>query len=138
MLPSRCWWLQTPKSAGEGPLFPRSALDGYGKRMAFAPKELSYWLRNGVHITDPRKPVYRTASTAPSFLRNTRLPDGSLAVKEDIALYLTGHTGSGAHAGYGKRWIETSTWPRSDRYRLVGAAHRFTFQQQDTVSDVVG
>jgi hypothetical protein len=45
---------------------------------------------------------YRT-----SFLRNTRLPDGSLAVKEDIALYLTGHTGSGAHAGYGKRWIET-------------------------------
>jgi hypothetical protein len=40
-------------------------------------------------------------------LRNTRLPDGSPAVKEDIERYLTGHAGSGAHAGYGKRWIET-------------------------------
>ena len=41
------------------------------------------------------------------FLRNTRLPDGSPAVKEDVERYLLGHAGKGAHAGYGKQWIDT-------------------------------
>ena len=45
--------------------------------------------------------------TATSYLRNTRLPDGSPAVKEDIERYILGHAGKGAHAGYGKRWFET-------------------------------
>ena len=40
-------------------------------------------------------------------MRNTRLPDGSPAVKEDVERYLLGHAGKGAHAGYGKQWIET-------------------------------
>jgi hypothetical protein len=45
--------------------------------------------------------------TPTSYLRNTRLPDGSPAVKEDIERYILGHAGKGAHAGYGKRWFET-------------------------------
>jgi hypothetical protein len=28
-------------------------------------------------------------------------------VKEDVERYLTGHARKGAHAGYGKQWIET-------------------------------
>jgi hypothetical protein len=35
------------------------------------------------------------------------LPDGSPAVKGDVERYLLGHAGKGAHAGYGKQWIET-------------------------------
>ena len=45
--------------------------------------------------------------TATSYPRNTRLPNGSPAVKEDVERYLTGHARKGAHAGYGKQWIET-------------------------------
>jgi integrase len=95
------------QSLGDGPLFREVQLDGYGKRMAPASKEISGWLRHTVGITDPRKPFYSHRHTAISYLRNMRLPDGSPAVKEDIERYLTGHAGSGAHAGYGKRWIET-------------------------------
>jgi hypothetical protein len=40
-------------------------------------------------------------------LRNTRLPDGSPAVKEDIERYILGHAGKRAHAGYGEQWFET-------------------------------
>jgi hypothetical protein len=75
--------------------------------MAPVSKEISGWLRYTVGITDPRKPFYSHRHTAISYLRNTRLPDGSPAVKEDIERYLTGHAGNGAHAGYGKRWVET-------------------------------
>ncbi len=50
---------------------------------------------------------YSHRHTAISYLRNTRLPDGSPAVKEDVERYLTGHARKGAHAGYGKQWIET-------------------------------
>ena len=95
------------KSLGEGPLFREVKLDGYGKRMAPISKEISGWLRHTVGITDPRKPFYSHRHTAISYLRNTRLPDGSPAVKEDIERYLTGHAAVGAHAGYGQRWIET-------------------------------
>jgi hypothetical protein len=69
--------------------------------------ECSIWLRNVVKITDPNKPFYSHRHTATSYLRNTRLPDGSPAVKEDIERYILGHAGKGAHAGYGKRWFET-------------------------------
>jgi hypothetical protein len=62
---------------------------------------------NVVKITDPSKPFYSHRHTATSYLRNTRLPDGSPAVKEDIERYILGHAGKGAHAGYGKRWFET-------------------------------
>jgi hypothetical protein len=40
-------------------------------------------------------------------VRNTRLPDGSPAVKEDVERYLTGHAGKDVHAGYGKQRVET-------------------------------
>jgi hypothetical protein len=52
-------------------------------------------------------PFYSHRHTAISYLRNTRLPDGSPAVNEDVERYLTGHARKGAHAGYGKQWIET-------------------------------
>jgi hypothetical protein len=65
--------------------------------------ECSIWLRNVVKITDPNKPFYSHRHTATSYLRNTRLPDGSPAVKEDIECYILGHAGKGAHAGYAKR-----------------------------------
>ena len=47
-----------------------------------ASTEISDWLRNVVKITDPNKPFYSHRHTAISYLRNTRLPDGSPAVKE--------------------------------------------------------
>ena len=43
--------------------------------------------------------------TAPP-LRNTLLPDGSPAVKEDVERYLLGHAGKDVHAGYGEQWIK--------------------------------
>jgi len=42
--------------------------------------------------------IYSHRHTAVSYLRNTRLPDGSPAVKEDIERYILGHAGKGAHA----------------------------------------
>ena len=51
--------------------------------------------RNVVKITDPNKPFYSHRHTATSYLRNTRLPDGSPAVKEDIERYILGHAGKG-------------------------------------------
>jgi len=60
-----------------------------------------------VPYTDPRKPFYSHRHTAISYWRNTMRLDGSPAVKEDIERYLSGHAGNGAHAGYGKQWIET-------------------------------
>ena len=57
--------------------------------------------------TDPKKPFHSHRHTATSFLRNTLTPDGHPVVKEDVERYLTGHAGKGAHAGYGKQWIET-------------------------------
>jgi hypothetical protein len=45
--------------------------------------------------------------TATSYLRNSRLPDGSPAVKEDVERYLLGHSEKDSNAGYGKQWIET-------------------------------
>jgi hypothetical protein len=53
------------------------------------------WLRHVVKITDPNKPFYSHRHTATSYLRNTRLPDGSPAVKEDIERYILGHAGKG-------------------------------------------
>jgi hypothetical protein len=79
----------------------------YGKRASKVTTECSIWLRNVVKITDPNKPFYSHRHTATSYLRNTRLPDGSPAVKEDIERYILGHAGKGAHAGYGKLWFET-------------------------------
>ena len=38
---------------------------------------------------------YSHRHTATSYLRNTRLPDGSPAVKEDIERYILGHAGKG-------------------------------------------
>jgi hypothetical protein len=35
-------------------------------------------------------------------VRNTLLPDGSPAVKEDVEMYLLGHAGKDVHAGYDK------------------------------------
>ena len=90
-----------------GPLFPNLPLDTYCKRASKVTAECSTWLRNVVKITDPNKPFYSHRHTAASYLRNARLPDGSPAVKEDIERYILGHTGKGAHAGYGKRWFET-------------------------------
>jgi integrase len=95
------------ESVGDGPLFPQLRLDGYGRRAGQASTDLSEWLRNVVKITDPNKPFYSHRHTAISYLRNTRGPDGSPAVKEDVERYLTGHARKGAHAGYGKQWIET-------------------------------
>ncbi len=94
-------------SIGDGPLFPELRVDVYGKRAGQASTEISDWLRNVVKITDPNKPFYSHRHTAISYLRNTRLPDGAPAVKEDVERYLTGHARKGAHAGYGKQWIET-------------------------------
>ena len=87
--------------------FPNVPLDTYGKRASKVTTECSIWLRNVVKITDPNKPFYSHRHTATSYLRNTRLPDGSPAVKEDIERYILGHAGKGAHAGYGKPWFET-------------------------------
>jgi hypothetical protein len=90
-----------------GLLFPNVPLDTYGKRASKVTTECSTWLRNVVKITDPNKPFYSHRHTATSYLRNTRLPDGSPPVKEDIERYILGHAGKGAHARYGKRWFET-------------------------------
>jgi integrase len=95
------------KEYGDGPLFPQVTLDAYGRRNGKVSKPISKWLRNVVGIRDPNKPFHSHRHTATSFLRNTRLPDGSPAVKEDVERYLLGHSGKGAHAGYGKQWIET-------------------------------
>ena len=95
------------ESVGDAPLFPQLRLDGYGRRAGQASTDLSDWLRKVVKITDPAKVFYSHRHTAISYLRNTRLPDGSPAVKEDVERYLTGHGKNGAHAGYGKRWSET-------------------------------
>jgi hypothetical protein len=69
-------------------LHPQARLDGYGRRAGQASTEISDWLRNVVGITDPNKPFYSHRHTATSYLRNTRLPDGSAAVKEDVERYL--------------------------------------------------
>ena len=98
------YWRSVPLG---GPLFPNVPLDTYGKRASKVTTECSIWLRNVVKITDPTKPFYSHRHTATSYLRNTRLPDGSPAVKEDIERYILGRAGKGAHAGYGKRWFET-------------------------------
>ena len=98
------YWRSLPMG---GPLFPNVPLDTYGKRASKVTTECSTWLRIVVKITDPNKPFYSHRHTATSYLRNTRLPDGSPAVKEDIERYILGHAGKGAHAGYGKRWFET-------------------------------
>ena len=71
-------------------------LDTYGKRASKVTTECSIWLSNVVKITDPNKPFYSHRHTATSYLRNTRLPDGSPAVKEDIERYILGHAGKGA------------------------------------------
>ena len=42
-----------------------------------------------------------------SYLRNTLLPDGSPALKEDVEGYLLGRAGKDVHAGYGEQWIKT-------------------------------
>jgi hypothetical protein len=94
-------------SVGDGPLFPQLSLDTYGGRAGKVTSPISKWLRNVVGITDPNKPFYSHRHTAISFLRNTRTPDGHPAVKEDVERYLCGHSGKGAHAAYGKQWIET-------------------------------
>ena len=92
-----------------GRYFPtcRSTPMASGKRANKVTNECSIYLHNVVKITDPNKPFYSHRHTATSYLRNTRLPDGSPAVKEDIERYILGHAGKGAHAGYGKRWFET-------------------------------
>jgi integrase len=97
------YWNGLPEGS---PLFP-GKLDPYGKRAGYVSSECSLWLRGVVKITDPAKPFYSHRHTATSFLRNTRLPDGSPAVKEDIERYILGHAGKGWHAGYGKHWYET-------------------------------
>jgi len=94
-------------SVGDGPLFPQITLDAYGRRNGKISSPLSKWLRNVVEIRDPKKPFHSHRHTATSFLRNTLTPDGHPVVKEDVERYLTGHAGKGAHAGYGKQWIET-------------------------------
>jgi len=71
-------------------------LDTYGKRASKVTTECSIWVRNVVRITDPNKPFYSHRHTATSYLRNTRLLDGSPAVKEDIERYILGHAGRGA------------------------------------------
>jgi hypothetical protein len=88
-------------------LFPQVSLDAYGRRNGKVSKPISKWLRNVVGIRDPNKPFHSHRHTATSFLRNTRLPDGSPSVKEDVERYLLGHARKGAHGGYGKQWIET-------------------------------
>jgi integrase len=93
-------------SVGDGPLFPQLSLDTYGRRNGKVSKPISKWLRSVVGISDPNKPFHSHRHTAISYLRNTRTPEGHPAVKEDVERYLTGHAGKGAHAGYGKRWIE--------------------------------
>jgi hypothetical protein len=65
------------ESVGDGPLFPQLRLDGYGRRAGQASTDLSDWLRKVVKITDPAKVFYSHRHTAISYLRNTRLPDGS-------------------------------------------------------------
>ena len=94
-------------SVGDGPLFPQITLDAYGRRNGKISSPLSKWLRNVVEIRDPKTPFHSHRHTATSFLRNTLTPDGHPVVKEDVERYLTGHAGKGAHAGYGKQWIET-------------------------------
>jgi hypothetical protein len=63
-------------------------IDTYGKRASKVATECSIWLRNVVKITDPNKPFYSHRHTPTSYLRNTRLPDGSPAVKEDVERYI--------------------------------------------------
>ena len=87
-------------------LFPHIPLDAYGRRNGVS-SPISKWLRNVVGISNPRTPFHSHRHTATSYLRNTLLPDGSPAVKGDVERYLLGHAGKGAHAGYGKQWIET-------------------------------
>jgi hypothetical protein len=49
----------------------------------------------------------RRDHTATSYLRNTRLPDGSPAAKKDIERYILCNAAKRAHGGYGKQWFET-------------------------------
>jgi hypothetical protein len=88
-------------------LFPQLRLDGYGKRAGQAPTDISDWLRNVVKIADDSKPFYSHRHAATSYLRNTLTSEGHRVVKEDVERYLTGHAKNGAHASYGKQWIDT-------------------------------
>ena len=92
---------------GDGaPLFPNLRLDGYGRRSGQASSDLSDWHRNTVKVSG--KTWYSHRHTGISYLRNTLSEDGvTPLVKEAIERHLTGHAKKGAHAGYGKRWIET-------------------------------
>ena len=65
----------------------------------------SNWSRIVVGITDSKKVFQNHRRTTISFL--TLGPHGHPLVKEDVEQYPTGHSGKGAHAGYGKQWIET-------------------------------
>jgi hypothetical protein len=60
----------------------------------------------GQNERDPSKPFY-SHHAATSYLRNTLLPDGLPAVKEDVERYLLGHAGKDVHAGYSEQWIKT-------------------------------
>ena len=82
-----------------GPLLPQLRLDGYGKRADQASTEISDWLRKAVGITDPNKPLYSHRHTATSCLRNSRLPDGAPAVKENNERYILGHAGKRGTCG---------------------------------------
>jgi hypothetical protein len=52
-------------------------------------------------------PIHSHRHTAISYPRDTRLPDDSPVIKADVERHLSGHDGRGAHAGYGRQWIET-------------------------------
>lgn len=90
------------QAAGDGPLFASLALDTYGKRAGQASNLTSTWLRDVVKIKDPDKPFYSLRHSGITDLRIARTPNGEIAVKDRIELYLTAHGKRDEHGRYGE------------------------------------
>ena len=90
------------QAAGDGPLFASLSLDSYGKRAGQASNLTSNWLRDVMGIEDPAKPFYSLRHSGITDLRIARTPNGEIAVKDRIELYLTAHGKRDEHGRYGE------------------------------------
>jgi len=79
------------QSLPPGPLFASLKIDSYGKRATHASKITNKWLREVVGIVDPLKPFYSLGHSGITDLRTARTPNGEVAVKEKVEMYLTAH-----------------------------------------------
>jgi integrase len=90
------------RSLPPGPLFASLRLDSYGKRATHASKITNKWLREVVGIDDPLKPFYSLRHSGITDLRTARTPNGEVAVKEKVEMYLTAHGKKDIHGNYGQ------------------------------------